>query len=277
MMKKLLRPLTAALLAALLLTAGCAGAAVLPAGGTDPLFEAWTGIEAVRAVVLCQSLTGRDRPNGEAVHTFLNGDTFLTWETDGEWINAYYSDGADPCWVRGAYTALDPAWYVAGKTTPAYAFPGGETRVALLDAGEKLPILREEGGYFLVGLRGAAAWIKSENDGFAAGQLKNIIYAELRCCGESYSIEQSNLPRLGEMLSSVEDRGEKVSGCPFGQIALIVTLEDGYTLTLDLAADSCCVYRIDGHDYAYARSLFTAEGAPDSRALFELFGFPGLM
>ena len=92
-MKKLLRPLTAALLAALLLTAGCAGAAILPAGGTNPLFETWTGIEAVRAVVLCQSLTGRDRPNGEAVHTFLNGDTFLTWETDGEWINAYYSNG----------------------------------------------------------------------------------------------------------------------------------------------------------------------------------------
>ena len=79
------------------------------------------------------------------------------------------------------------------------------------------------------------------------------------------------------MLSSVEYRGEKISGCPFGQIALIVTLEDGYTLTLDLAADSCCVYRVGGHDYAYARSLFTAEGAPDSRALFELFGFPGLM
>ena len=51
-MKKLLRPLTAALLAALLLTAGCAGAAILPAGGTNPLFETWTGIEAVRAVVL---------------------------------------------------------------------------------------------------------------------------------------------------------------------------------------------------------------------------------
>lgn len=179
--------------------------------------------------------------------------------------------------MRGAYTALDPAWYVAEKAVPAYAFPGGETRVALLDAGEKLPILREEGGYFLVGLRGAAAWIKSESDGFAAGQLKNIVYAELRCGGESYFIEQSNLPRLGEMLSSVEYRGEKISGCPFGQIALIVTLEDGYTLTLDLAADSCCVYRVGGHDYAYARSLFTAEGAPDSRALFELFGFPGLM
>lgn len=267
-MKKLL-----CLLACALMISNAAFAGLLPAEGIDTAFQAWTGIEAKRAVVLCESLTGRDAPNGKAVKTFKNGETFLTWETDGGWINAYYSDGAEPCWVRGEYVAIDPAWYVTTEETPAYAFPGGETRVALLDAGEKLPVLLSEGGYCLVGLRGAAAWLENAQDAFAAERLRNLTDAVLYYGASAYTIAPQNLAALGEMLASVEYRGEKMAGCPFGQTSLALTLADGGSVTLDLAADDCCIYRVDGrHDYAYARNLFTAEGAAKNDALLALFG-----
>lgn len=267
-MKKLL-----CLLACALILSNTACAALLPAEGIDTAFQAWTGIEAKRAVVLCESLTGRDAPNGKAVYAFRNGETFLTWETDGGWINAYFSDGAEPCWVRGEYVAIDPAWYVTTEETPAYAFPGGETRVALLDAGEKLPVLLCEGGYCLVGLRGAAAWVENAQDGFSAERLRNLTEAVLYCGASAYAIDPQNLAELGEMLSSVEYRGEQMASCPFGQITLVLSLADGGSVTLDLASDDCCIYRADGrYDYAFARNLSTSEGAAKNDALLALFG-----
>lgn len=59
-MKKLL-----CLLACALMISNVAFAGLLPAEGIDTAFLAWTGIEAKRAVVLCESLTGATRPTAK--------------------------------------------------------------------------------------------------------------------------------------------------------------------------------------------------------------------
>jgi len=63
-----------------------------------------------------------------------------------------------------------------------------------------------------------------------------------------------------------------MAGCPFGA-TLEVYLRDGRTVMLEIATDSCCVYRVDGRDYQYARHL---KQDPDSSVsntvLLEIFG-----
>ena len=63
-----------------------------------------------------------------------------------------------------------------------------------------------------------------------------------------------------------------VAGCPF-TATLTLMLRDGQKVELLLATDSCCIYRVDGRDYRYARNFVDAkEGAPDNSVLFSLFG-----
>ena len=51
-------------------------------------------------------------------------------------------------------------WYKTAESTPVYAWNDTEApKVALLDAGTVLPILRDDGDWIVVGLRGAAGWI----------------------------------------------------------------------------------------------------------------------
>ena len=67
-----------------------------------------------------------------------------------------------PCgWLNADYIFINPAWYVTEKQTAVYAWNGSDApRVALLDRGTRLPILKEEGNGYLVSLRGAAGWIR---------------------------------------------------------------------------------------------------------------------
>ena len=68
-----------------------------------------------------------------------------------------------------------------------------------------------------------------------------------------------------------------MAGCPFGAQ---LTLKLGSSaqmkyqvsqVTIELATDSCCVYRVDGRDYQYARSLKTEDNSPDNTLVFDLF------
>ncbi len=146
-----------------LLGIGCAAAEIRPPEGVDLTYKSWTGVEALRAVVLCESLSVRVSPSdsAEIAHTLRNGETFLTWETKDGWLNAYYSDGFEAGWVRADYAIINPPYYVAEKDTPAYAY--GETgapRVALINRNDELPIIHETEDYYIVALRGASAWIR---------------------------------------------------------------------------------------------------------------------
>ena len=102
--------------------------------------------------------------------------------------------------------------------------------------------------------------------------LADITGATLHMGDETADItDEDVLTQLSVLLTSVQDQGGMMAGCPF-TATLALTLRDGQKLYLQLATDSCCVYRVDGRDYSYARSLVTAEGAPENSVLFSLFG-----
>jgi hypothetical protein len=122
-------------------------------------------LEAVEGVVLCQSLTVREAPSDEApaIDKLESGFRFMTDEAIGCYLHVMYRDGSMEGWVRREYVAVDPAWYVTEESTCAYAWGGeGAPRVALLSAGEEMPLLWQNETHYVVSLRGASAWIEKE-------------------------------------------------------------------------------------------------------------------
>ena len=80
------------------------------------------------------------------------------------WAQCVLSDDVDAGpvgWVNAEYIKIDPAWFRTEKATPVYAW--GDTaapKVALLDGDTLLPVLKAEGDWLVVGLRGASGWIQ---------------------------------------------------------------------------------------------------------------------
>lgn len=148
-------------LTALVLLVGSIGAAhgeIIPPSGMGQI-----GYEAV---VLCESLTVREKPDAssKAVQTLQQGKVFLVMEQSNGWADVVLSDdvdGAPVGWVNADYIVIDPAWYKTDDKTPVYAWNDtAAPRVALLGKGETMPILKEEGDWLIVGLRGATGWIQ---------------------------------------------------------------------------------------------------------------------
>ena len=261
-------------LAALLL-AGNAQATILEPRGVDMEFKLFTGIEAKRAVVLCRTLSARTdrRDNAKKVKTLTAGDTFLTWESWDGWMNCYYSDGADTAWVRSYYVVEDPAYYITDEQTPVYAY--GDTmapRVALLAKNEELPIIQETDEWCVVSLRGAAGWIrKTPKDTahrfwFQPEKLQHLKRAELQWeNGNEELTDAASLAKLSALLTDARDMGAPIAGCVNGVYLTVVTQEDE-RIVLELASDSCAIYRVDGRDYRYSNSTHA-----DNSQLFALF------
>ena len=124
------------------------------------------------AVVLCESLTLREKPNSssKAVKTLKYGehvivvgaDTTKGAKKENGFVYCCLNDSIDSPvgWVLADYIVINPAWYVTEKKTTVYAWNDtAALKVALLDKGTTLPILKEEGDWYLVSLRGAAGWI----------------------------------------------------------------------------------------------------------------------
>lgn len=287
-----MKRLLCAMLAMLLMQTG-ASASILPAEGVDRDFQAWTGIEATPAVVLCQSLSvldARGDQGGRKADTlaYSGVQTIPVLDSWDGWAKISYADGTKTGWVRSDYLMFDPMWYVCDGETQVYAYPDGMSpRIALLDAGEKLPILTETSAdgneWVCVSLRGAAGWIRKTpadtagDTWFRPEMLAGIVAANLETEQSGIILtgdaEYSKIVALREMLTNVRDQGGPMAGCPFGA-TLTLWLKDGRTVTLQLATDSCCVYRVDGRDYSYARHLFSEDGAPENTVLFDLFGIP---
>lgn len=276
---------------ALLLCLGTAQASILPPSGVDEGFAAWTGIECTPAVILCENLSiydARGDQGGKKVGSLnYTGQTIPVIENWDGYARIYYSDGNETGWVHNEYLLMDPAWYVCDEGMPVYAYPDTMApRVGYLATGTKLPIITEYddgdslNGWACVSLRGAAGWIRKtpkdtiSDTWFRPSMLEHITAAVLTWQGESISISHFNpedVAALAVLLTKVNDLGAPVAGCPF-DATLEVHLQSGRTITLEIATDSCCVYRVDGRDYQYARHLVTDEGNPDNTVLLNIFG-----
>lgn len=287
MMKRML-----SLLAALLVLLTSASASILPPSGTDTEFQEFTGIACTPAVILCQSLSVLDErgdQGGKKVETlrYSGTKTIPVIESWDGWAKIYYADGTKTGWVRNDYLLMDPAWYLCDEDVQAYAYPDSMApRVGLLNKGTKLPIItqwddgRSVNGWVCVSLRGAAGWIRRNSADtasetfFRPEMLSEIVGATLHYQGEAvYANAHGDMETLAGLLTSVRDTGGETAGCPF-LASLEVYLADGSSIELQLAADSCCVYRVDGRDYQYARNLWDPdEGGPHNTVILELFGF----
>ena len=277
---------------ALLLCVSTASATILPATGVDEDFKKFTGISCTPAVVLCQSLSvldNRGDQGGKKVETLrYSGKAIPVIESWDGYAKIYYADGTKTGWVRNDYLLMDPAWYVCDESVQAYAYPDVMAPcVALLNKGTTLPIITQYqddtiNGWVCVSLRGATGWIR-KNPGDTANEtwfrpemLQEITSAMLTYDGVAiYSSNQGNADKmafLAELLTHAEDMGGMVAGCPI-TATLEICLWDGQVIELQLATDSCCVYRVDGRDYKYARHLKTdPDSSVSNEVLFELFG-----
>ncbi len=277
---------------ALLLMLSAASATILPATGVDEDFKDWTGIECTPAVILCESLSvldARGDQGGKKVETLLySGETIPVIESWDGYAKIYYSDGNKTGWVRNDYLLFDPAWYVCDEDVQVYAYPAViAPRVALLDKGTKLPIITEweDGvsisGWVCVSLRGAAGWIR-KTPADTAGEtwfrpeiIRGYTFAELHHLSTGamvYFTDEQDMADLEDMLVHAEDLGGEVAGCPFGAV-MTLYLADDREIQLQMATDSCCVYRVDGRDYQYARQVVSDDdSSPNNAMLFNLFG-----
>lgn len=274
----------------LLLCTATASASILPATGVDEDFKAWTGLECTPAVVLCESLSildARGDQGGKKEGSLLyTGKTIPVIESWDGYAKIYYADGTETGWVRNDYLMMDPAFYVCDEDMQVYAYPDTMApKIALLDKGTKLPILTEYddgisiGGWVCVSLRGAAGWIRKTpadtvlSTWFRPEHLANIQDAQL-IIGNSGPIlcsDPAKLNTLSDLLTHTEDKGGMMAGCPF-TATLTLWLADGSQVELQLATDFCCIYRVDGRDYSYARHLWNAaDGNPENTVLFDLF------
>ena len=149
------------------------------------------------------------------------------------------------------------AWGETGPDVP---------KVALLDKGEKLPILKDSGDWLVVSLRGAAGWIKkTAADKVPAFQSVSGLYqAEMHTASGVYVLTNpDSLRRLEALLSSAS--AIVTPKCPF-QAQLVLRSAAG-AVTLEVATDSCPNLRTADGQY-YQLSGRAAD-------LWQLFGLTG--
>ena len=188
--------------------------------------------------------------------------------------------------MRNDYLLMDPAWYVCDESMQVYAYPDVMAPcVGLVNKGTQMPVItgyrdgESLNGWVCVSLRGAAGWIRktpadtANETWFRPEVLTDIAAATLTYQGESiFANAQEDMLRLSGMLTSVRDTGGATAGCPF-TAEMKVFLRDGTTVEMQLATDSCCVYRVDGRDYQYARNLKTdPDSSVDNAVLLDIFG-----
>ena len=153
MMKKF-----AAVLMLLTLAVSVCHAEIIP-----PYGEGQIGLTSV---VLCEELTIREGPGAscKAVETLPYGAHPIVMKVENGWAYIALGDGVDdvpPGWVNTDYLAIDPAWYRTVGTTAVYAWNDvNAPKVALLDKDTVLPILKDDGDWLVVSLRGASGWIR---------------------------------------------------------------------------------------------------------------------
>lgn len=156
------------ILTVLILTLGCMGTAC---ADIIPPYEPGQQI-GYPVVVLCEELTLREQPSAssKAVKTLNYGDQPIAVGADqpagAEIKNGFVyctlgdSEDSPAGWINADYIVINPAWYVTEKKTAVYAWNDTTApKVALLDKNTRLPVLKEEGDWYVISLRGAVGWI----------------------------------------------------------------------------------------------------------------------
>ena len=156
------------ILTALILSLGCCGVVhaeiIAPYGPGQQI--------GYPAVVLCEKLTLREKPSAssKATETLNYGDRPIVVGADlpagpkeeNGFVYCTLGDSEDSPsgWIKSDYIVINPAWYVTEKETAVYAWNDtAAPKVALLDTGTRLSILKEDDVWYVVSLRGAAGWI----------------------------------------------------------------------------------------------------------------------
>ena len=232
------------------------------------------------AVVLCQSLTVRAErsTSSRAVTTLRAGDVFATQRTVDGWCDCFLSETAGQTgWVRAEYVAIDPGWFIANTSTPVYPWnEETDLRVGLLDKGERHPILKVEGEWLLIGLRGAAGWIhdaaavESQYAGqYVPSDAALATRAELMTpSGKAYVLTEGAQLQWLRANFGIPQQPITPTKCPFDAV-LNLALSDGRMVSLTLATDDCNVYRTEtGLYYRYG----TGDSADSARQFWALFG-----
>ena len=156
------------ILTVLILALGCIGvvhAEIIPPYGPGQQI-------GYPAVVLCETLTLREKPSAssKAMQSLKYGDTPIVINADlptgpeeeNGFVYCTLSDSEDaPCgWLDSDYIVINPAWYVTEQKTTVYAWNDTDAlKIGLLGKDTRLPILKEDGDWYLVSLRGAVGWI----------------------------------------------------------------------------------------------------------------------
>lgn len=142
-------------------------ASIIPAQGPGQI--------GYSSVVLCDSLSLHADPayDSQTVQTLKYGDRVIVMDTEDGWAHCTTGDAEDSPkgYVNEDFLIVDPAWYRTEGDTVVYAWNDtGAPKVALLDGDTTLPVLRDDGDWIVVSLRGAAGWIHDpvRTDSFAA-------------------------------------------------------------------------------------------------------------
>ncbi len=119
------------------------------------------------AVVISKSVSVRpmQNANAKAVKKLNFGDHLAVMSLGNGWCECFLSETEGVSgYVLEDYVLLDPAYITTEGSTAVYAWQAANAKkVGLLGKGEKFPIIRMEGDWLLISLRGAAGWIVRPN------------------------------------------------------------------------------------------------------------------
>ena len=155
------------------------------------------------AVVISKNISVRptQNANDKAVTRLNYGDHLAVMSLGNGWCECYLSetDGLSG-YVLEDYILIDPAYITTEEPTPVYAWQAQNAkRVGLLARGETYPIIRMEGNWLLISLRGAAGWIVRPNgDSTGTARMKT---SDVRSKAEKYLLSM-NVWAGGERVTS---------------------------------------------------------------------------
>ena len=152
---------------------------------TKPIGSGQLGFDAV---VISKNISIRptQNANAKAVKKMNYGDHMAVMSLGNGWCECYLSETEGLSgYVLESYILIDPAYITTEESTPVYAWQDQNAkRVGLLGRGETFPIIRMEGDWLLISLRGAAAWIlRPSGDPTGTARMKT---SEVRWRAENY-------------------------------------------------------------------------------------------
>ena len=118
----------------------------------------------IGAIVVCEKLTMYESKDASsrAVLELGFGDHIIVINQADGWAECVRSDSEDAPhgWVKAADLLMDPAFYFTEAVTPVYAWNDTSApKAAVLDEYTIVPVLKMDGDWAVVSLRGATGWI----------------------------------------------------------------------------------------------------------------------